>query len=104
MEAGGPALDVQELLCPQISGEAGLGDCVLAELQGRLSGPDGVAAVGDAVNKGWGMLQGLDQVGFHGILKQSGHGALSVEVMGCDRLTAPGIGYHHFGQAALQIH
>ena len=50
--------------------------------------------------KAGGVLKGLDQVGFHGVLKQSGHGSLSVEVMGCDRLTIPGIGYHHFCQAA----
>ena len=42
-----PALDVEELLGPQIGAEARLGDHVVGELEHRLGGDDRVAAVGD---------------------------------------------------------
>ena len=45
------ALDVQEFLRPQVGAEAGLGDRIVPQFQGRLGGHDGVAAVGD-VGKG----------------------------------------------------
>ena len=108
MQAGHPALDVQKLLRTQIGAEAGLGDGIVAELQGNLGSRDGVAAMGNvgegaAMDKGRGMLQGLHQIGLQGILQQGSHGALSVEIPGGDGLAVPGVGHHQTGKACLQV-
>ena len=63
------ALDVNELLSAQVGTEAGLGDHVLAQLEGGFGGCYGVAAVGNvgkraAVDDGRVVLQRLHQVGF----------------------------------------
>ncbi len=85
------ALDVEELLSTQIGAEAGLGDGVIAQVQGDLRSGHGVAAVGDvgkgaAVDQRRSMLQRLNQVGLQSVLQQSGHGALCVQVTGGDGL------------------
>ncbi len=102
------ALDVQELLCAQVGGEAGLRDGVVAQLQSDLGGDHGVAAVSDvgegaAVDEGRGTLQGLDQVGLQSVLQQGGHGALGFQVMGGDRLAVIGVGHDHPAQPFFQV-
>ena len=98
------ALDVQELLRAQVGAEAGLGDGVIAQLQGHLGGGHGVAAVGDvgegaAVDERGGVLQRLHQVGLQSVLQQGGHGALGVQVTGGDGLAGVGVADHHAAQA-----
>ena len=108
LQAGLAALDVDELLCAQVGGEAGLRDCVVPQLQGHAGSDDGVAAVSDvgegaAVDEGRGALQGLDQVGLQSVLQQGGHGALGLQVMGGDGLAVIGVGHDHPAQLLLQV-
>mgnify|MGYP002508014807 CR=1 FL=1 len=81
---------------------------IYGQAQGDLGGGDGVAPVGDvgegaAVDKGGGVLQGLDQVGLEGVLEQGGHSALGVQIAGGDGLLVVGVAHHQTGQTVLQI-
>ena len=74
LQAGHPALDVQELLCTQVCAEASLRDGVVSQPHGDLGGSDGVAAVGDvgegtAMYESGGMFQRLNQVGLQSVLQ-----------------------------------
>ena len=102
MESAGAALDVQEFLSAQVCGKAGLGHSVLAQLERRLRGLDGVTAVCNvckrtSVDEGGSPLQSLNQVGLNGILQNGSHGAFRLQVMGSDRLIVAGIGHNHLG-------
>ena len=108
-EPGQAALDIQKLFRPQVGAEAGLGDGVVPQTHGHAGGDDAVAAVGDvgkgpAVDEGGGALQGLDQIGLHGVLEQGGHGALGLQVGGGHGLVVVGVGHHHPAQPGLQVH
>ena len=108
VQSGGAALDVQELLRPQIRAEARLGDHVVRQLQGGVGGGHGVTAVGDvgegpAVDQGGGVLQGLHQVGLDGVLQQGGHGPLGLQIGGGDGLVVIGVAHDDPGQPRLQI-
>ena len=79
------ALDVEELLGAQVGAEAGLGHHVVGQLQRRLRGDDGVAAVGDvgeraAVDERRVVLQRLHQVRLERVLQQHGHRAVGLQV------------------------
>ena len=108
LKTGHAALDVQELLCAQVCAEARLGHNIVAQLEGDAGGHDGVAAVGDvgegtAVDKGRGTLQGLDQVGFEGILQQGGHGPGCLQIASGHGLVVVGIGHDHAAETFLQV-
>ena len=55
------------------------------------------------MDKGGGVLQGLDQVGLEGVLEQGGHSALGVQIAGGDGLLVVGVAHHQTGQTVLQI-
>ncbi len=87
VEAGGAALEVEELLAAEVEGEPGLGDGVVGVGQGHPGGEHRVAAVGDvgerpAVDEGRRPLERLDQVGQEGLLEQDRHRAHGPEVGG----------------------
>ena len=46
----------------------------------------------DNVKNVYGALQGLHQVGLHGVLQQGGHSALGLQVVGGDGLAVEGVG------------
>ena len=78
LQAGDAALDVEELLGPQVSPETGFGHDIFAQLQRGLGRDDRVAAVGDvgeraAMHEGRVVLQRLHQVGLQRILEQHHH-------------------------------
>ena len=107
-EARQAALDVQELLRPQVRAEACLRDGVIRQTHGQPRRHDGVAPVGDvgegpAVDEGGSALQGLDQVGFQRVLEEGRHGPLGLQVVGGDGLSAVGVGHHHPAQPGLQV-
>ena len=107
-QAGLAALDVDELLRPQVGTEAGLGDHVFAQFEGGLGGGDGVAAVGDvgkgaAVDDGRVVLQRLHQVGFDGVFEQGGHGAMGVQVTGTDGGLLTGVAHDDVAQAFFEV-
>ena len=107
-QAGVAALDIEELLRSQVGAEAGLGDAIVAELEGHASGLHGVAAVSDvgeraAVDDGRRVLEGLHQVGHEGVLEQDRHGARHLDVLSRD-LAAPQRGAHDDAiQAGLEV-
>ena len=102
------ALDIDELLCPQISAEAGLGDHIVAQLQRRLGRNHTVAAVRNigeraAVQDGRIVLQRLHQVRCQRVLQQHGHRAVHLQVGGAHRLAVTRLGHHDTTQPRLQI-
>ncbi len=106
-EPGHAALDVEELLGPQIGAEAGLGDRVVAELQPGAGGDHRVAAVGDvgerpAVDEGRVALERLHQVGLQRVLEQHRHRPVGVEVGGGHRLAVAGLGRRRCGRAGAR--
>ena len=108
MEAGGAALDVEELLGAEVGGEACLGDGVVAQAHGRFRGLQGVAAVGNvgeraAVDEGGRALEGLNKVGLDGVLQERSHRALGLEVVRGDGLIVVGVGDDHLGKARLEV-
>ena len=108
-EAGHAALDVQELLGPQVPAESGLRDQVVGQLQAQTRRLDAVAPVGDVgegptVDEGGRALERLDQVRLDGILQQSRHGTGGADVPRRDGLAVVGVGQHHPGEPGLQIH
>ena len=58
---------------------------------------------GPAVHNGGGALDGLHQVGVHGVPQQSGHGALGFDIAGVDRLAGVGVGDEDVPQALFQV-
>ena len=91
VEAGRLALDVEELLGPQVEAEAGLGHHPVGVGERHLGGDDGVAAVGDvgegtAVHEGGHALDGLHEVGLEGVLEDHHHGAHRLQIGGGHRL------------------
>ena len=78
VEPGSSALDVQELLRPQVGTKPGFGDRVVAELPGQACGQDCVAAMGDigeraAMDEGRRPFDGLHQVRMNSVLHERCH-------------------------------
>ena len=108
LEAGLAALDVEELLRPQVGAEAGLGDHVVAELERGAGRHRRVAAMGDvgeraAMDEGGIALQGLHEIGRERVLEQHGHGAGGLEVGGEHRLAVAVVARDHLAQALLEV-
>ncbi len=90
------ALDVEELLGPEVGAEAGLGDDVVGKLQRGRGRQHRVAAVRDvgertAVDEDGIVLQRLHQVRHQRVLEQDGHRAIALEVARGHRLALAGI-------------
>ena len=101
-------IDVEELLGTQIGAKACLGNGDITKAHGHTRGHDGVAAVGDigegtAVDKCGRALERLHQIGLERILKQRGHGALSLEVAGADGLAGIAVADDNLAQALLEV-
>ena len=108
LQAGHPALDVQELLCTQVCAEASLRDGVVRQSHGDLGGSDGVAAVcdvgeGTAMYESGGMFQSLNQVGLQSVLQEGSHSALGLQIASRDGLALPGVAHNQTGQTGLQV-
>ena len=79
------ALDVEELLRPEIGAESRLGDDVIAQLHGRARRHDGIATVCDvgeraAVDEGRRAFQRLDKIGLQRILQKGAHRPRRLEI------------------------
>ena len=108
LQARLPAFDIEKLFRSQVSAEACLSDHVICQLQCRLGGSYGVAAMrdigeGTAVHQRGRMLQRLDQVGLDGILQKRRHGAHRADVLRGHRPSVKGVSHHHAGKTLLQI-
>ena len=108
LEAGLAALDVEELLGPQVGPETGLGHHVVGQLQGALGGDYRVAAVGDvgegaAVNEGGVVLQGLHQVGGQGVAQQDRHRPRRLQILRQDGPLVARVGHHDLAEAFGQV-
>ena len=107
-QSAGPALDVDELLGPEVGAEPGLGDDPVAQLEGGPGGHHRVAAVGDvrerpAVDEGGRVLERLHQVRGEGVTQQHGHRALGLQVAGGDLLLGVGVADHDVAEPALEV-
>ena len=107
LDAGLAALDVEELLRPEIGAEAGLGHGVVGEPHRELRGQHAVAAVGDvgeraAVDQRRVVLERLHQVRLDGVLQQRGHRAVGLQIGGGDRLLLARVADDDPAEALLQ--
>ena len=107
-QAGLAALDVEELLRPEIGAEAGLRHHVVGELEAGARRDHRVAAMGDvgegaAMDEGGVALQRLHEVRLGGVLEQHRHGAGRLDVGGGDRLLVAGVGDDHLAEARLEV-
>ena len=108
LQAGLPALDVDELLRAEIGAEAGLRDHVVAELEAGAGGDHRVAAMGDvgegaAMDEGGVALQRLHEVGLQGVLEEHRHGARGLDVLEGHRLAVAGLGDDDAAEARLEV-
>ena len=108
VEARGLAFDVQEFFPSQVESETGFRDHVVGQAQARARGDDRVGALSDvgegaAVHDGGVALQGLDQVGFDGVLEQGGHGSLGVQVAGVYGFADVGEADEDVAQSLFQV-
>ena len=108
LEVRHAALDVQELLRAQVSGETRLGDHIVRALERHAGRSDGVAAVGDvrkraAVDEGGSALKSLHQVRLERVLEQCGHSALGLEVVSGDRLAVVGVAHDYAREPRLEV-
>ncbi len=102
------ALDVDELLGPEIGAESGLGNDVIGELEGALRGDHRVASVRDvrerpAVDERGIVLERLHQVGLERVLQEHRHRPVRLEVLRADRLLIACVADHNVAQAFLEI-
>ena len=82
-----PDDDVEELLRPQVRGEARLRDDPVGQPEGEIGRGDGVRAMGDvgertAVDERGRAFEGLDEVRPEGVPEERGHGPFGLEVGG----------------------
>ena len=91
VQAGRPALEVEELLAPQVEREPRLGDGIVGQRERHARGEHRVAAVGDvgeraAVDEGRHRLRGLHQVRQDRLVQDRGHRADHAKLLRQDRL------------------
>jgi hypothetical protein len=108
LQARFAALDVEELLRPEIGAEARLGDDPVAELQCGLGGDRRVAAMRDvgeraAMDEGGVVLQRLHEVRRERILEQRRHGPGGGKIARGDRLLVARLPDLDLSQPPLQI-
>ena len=102
------ALDVEELLGPEVGTEARFRHHEIGKLEGRLCRHDRVAAVGDvgegaAVHEGRIVFQRLHQVRHQRVLEQHDHGARGLDVLGEDGRLVLLVGDDDLADAALKV-
>ncbi|VTR63883.1 hypothetical protein DESC_100079 [Desulfosarcina cetonica] len=107
-EAGEAAFHVPELLEADVSGEAGLGDMVIPQLEADAVGDDGALTHGD-VGEGTGVHQaGLVFGGAHQgrvdrVAHEGGHGVADFEITTGNRFAALVEGHGDFVDAVFQV-
>src|SRR5882672_1952541 len=102
------ALDVDELLRPQVGAEARFGDHVVGELHRGLGRDHGVAAMGDvreraAMDERRVVLERLDEVGLDRVLQQHRHRAVRLEILRENRFLLARVADDDLAQALLQV-
>ena len=102
------AFDVEEFLRAEICTEARLRDDVVRTGQCRLGRCDTAAPMGDvregaAVDEGGRPLDGLHEVGLHGILKEQGQGPRRTELLRVHRASAARIADEDAPEAPLHV-
>ena len=107
-DTGVAALDIQKLLCAQISTKACFSDGIVGQRKAQLGSQHAVAAVGDvgkgtAVDDGGVVFQRLYKVRVQRVLQQGGHGTGSTDLTGSDGLAVVGVGAYDLGKTLLQI-
>src|SRR5690606_35922270 len=108
LEAGLAALDVEELLGPQVGAEAGFGNDVVGQLERGLGRGDRVAAVGDvgeraAVDERRVVLQRLHQVRLNCRRQQHGHRTAGIDVRRTHRALVAAIADDDVADRFLEI-
>ena len=108
LEASLAALDVKELLSTEVSTETGLCNGIIRKLECQTGGNDGVAAVCDvgeraAVHQTGRTVQCLYQIRFDGVLEQSAHRAVHLEIAGKDRRTVVTVCDQNVTAALFQV-
>ncbi len=107
-EARHAALDVEELLGPEVEAEARLGDHVFAVRERHARREDGVAPVGDvaegpAVHDGGRALARLHEVGHQGVEEQRRHRRRGAEVARGHGLARRGRSHHDAREARFEV-
>ena len=107
-EAGKAAFDVAEFFRTQIGAEAGFGNGVVGQMQGKAGGGYRVAAVGDigegaAVDEGGRAAYGLHQIRLDGVFQKCGHRTVGVQVFGVNGAAVFGVGNQNVAQTVFQV-
>ena len=102
------AFDVEEFLRAEIRTEARLRDDVVRTGECRLGRCDAAAPMGDvregaSVDEGGRPLDGLHEVGLHGILKEQGQGPRRTELLRVHRASAARIADEDAPEAPLHV-
>jgi hypothetical protein len=102
------ALDVDELLRPEVGAEARLGHDVVRELERGGGGEHRIAAVRDvrertAVNEGGIVLESLHQIRLQRLLEQHRHRTLRIEVASADRAQVAPVSDDDVAEPLLQV-
>ena len=103
-----PAVDIEELLRPELEGEPGLGDHGVGVRERHPGRRDGVGAVRDvgertAVDERRHALGGLHQVGLEGVAQQRRHRPDDLEVRRLHRASVGAEADHDPSEALLEI-
>ena len=107
-QAGITAFDIKEFFRTKVSAEACLGDSIISQLQAGLSCHNAVAAMGNisertAVDDCRYVFQSLYQVRLNGILQQSCHCALSLNLACGNRVAVVIVSNDNFCQTLLEV-
>ena len=107
-EAARAANDVAELLHPEVTGEAGLGNDVIGQLQGDAIGEDRVVAVRDVaerpgVDQHRLALERLHDVGIDCLLHDHRHRPGDLQIIGGDRFAVDRRGHDDAPQPPAQV-
>ena len=102
------ALDVEELLGPEIGAEAGFGDGIIGETEGRRRRDHRIAAMrdigeGSAVDKGRRAFERLHEIGRQCVPEQDGHRAAGLDSFCRHRLLVMARADHDARQPLLEI-
>ena len=108
LQAGITAFDIKKFFCTQVSAEACLGNSVISQLHAGLSCHNAVAAMGNiskrtAVDDCRDVFQSLYQVRLNGILQQSCHCALSLNLACSNRIAVVIVSNDNFCQTLLEV-
>ena len=103
-----PALDVDELLRPEVGAEARLRHDVIGELERRLGGEDRITAVSDVgerstVDECGIVLERLHEIRLQRLLEQHRHGALCLQVTRTDGREVALVAHHDVAEPGFEV-